>query len=142
MLLSSLLIALAALQGRPADPSIAEFDSRIRAYAALREQQMKGAAELSETSKPGEIAGAEALLATRMIAARRAARRGDLITPAAEAPFRRALNPHMKGEGGQNTRGVIRDEGPPPSIPFVGRHLLLHDTRADLVIDYMLNAIP
>jgi hypothetical protein len=175
--LACLLITVGTASQAPGpDVGAAEFDARVRAYVALQQEQMKGAAKLSETSKPEEISGAEALLANRIVAARPQARRGDIITPAAEAYFKRVLSPHMKGEAGQNTRGVIRDEGPPPTIPFavnkaypkdqpagtvppnvlkalpplpegieyrfIGRHLLLRDNRANLVIDYMLNAIP
>ena len=83
----------------------------------------------------------------------------------------------MKGVRGQNTRGIIHDEGPGPgafsfkvnhaypkeqplgpvpanilkTLPplpenleyrFVDNHLTLGDTRANLIVDYMPNAIP
>ena len=154
-----------------------DFDSRIKAYAALRDKLGKGDASLDETSKPKEIVDAGQALAARIQAARATAKPGDIFTPGIQAQFKRLLNPEMKGTGGQNTRGIIKDEGPgrggfplavnlaypkdqpfgtvPPNIlktlpllpehieyRFVDRHLILHDTRANLIIDFFPNAIP
>lgn len=163
---------------RPGDGTnaLADFDARIKAYAALRERLEKGAAALAETTKPAEIASAERTLAARVQAARHGAKRGDIFTPAIEAEFRRLLNPEMKGVGGRNTRGIIQDEGPAPAIAvavnqpypknqpvgtvppnvlaalpplpehveyrFVDRHLILRDTRTNLVLDLIPHAIP
>ena len=155
----------------------ADFDRRVKAYAALRDELAKGAAELGETTEPGEIVEAERALAARIRAARAGAQRGDIFTPVIQARFRRLLNPEMRGVAGQNTRGIIRDEGPGPdafafrvngaypknqplgSVPtnilqalpplpenieyrFIDTHLILRDRRANLIVDYMPNAIP
>jgi hypothetical protein len=184
MMASGLLI-LTVLFGSPqrgAEPvpdgqALADFDARVQAYAALHDEMEKGAAKLKETPAPEEIVAAEQALAARIRAARAGAARGDLFTPAAERRFRQLLNPTMRGVRGQNTRGIIADEGPgeggfpfkvndsyPKSQPlgtvpanilatlpplpehleyrFVDRHLILRDARANLIVDYIANAIP
>jgi hypothetical protein len=157
--------------------AVADFASRIKAYVTLRDSLEKGAAELSETASPEEIAAAEAALAARIRAARPDAKRGDLFTSDTQAHIRRLLKPEMQGLRGRNTRGIIQDEGPGPgafpftvngpypknqphgTVPanllellpplpegleyrFVDRALLIRDTRANLIVDYMPNAIP
>ena len=164
----------------PAPPdgqAIADFDRRVKAYAAIRDELETGAGKLDETATPENIVAAEQALGARMRAVRATAKRGDIFTAAIQARFRRILNPEMRGIAGQNTRGIIRDEGPGPdafafkvngtypkdqplgSVPtnilqalpplpenieyrFIDKHLILRDTRANLVIDYMPNAIP
>lgn len=156
--------------------AIADFDKRIKAYAALRDGLEKGAASVDETRKPEELVAAERALAVRIQAARASAKRGDIITPEIGKFFRRLLNPQLKGVDGLNTRGIIKDEGPgrggfplavndvypkeqplgtvPPNVlatlpplpehieyRFVDKHLILRDTRANLIIDFMSNAI-
>jgi len=153
-----------------------EFDRRVKEYVALRDRLDTGAARLEVTASPEEIAAAQKALAARLRAARAEARHKDVFTPAVEAHFRQLLNPEMEGVRGQNTRGVIQDEGPGPdafvfevngeypkqqplgSVPgnvlralpplpdgieyrFVDRHLILRDTRANLIVDYIRNAI-
>jgi hypothetical protein len=158
----------------PDGEAVAEFDSRVKAYAALRDEVERGAAKLSETDKPEEIATAEKALAARLQAARATAKRGDIFTPAVQTRFRRLLNPELKGLRGRNTRGIIEDEAPgdfpfkvngvypeseplgtvPPNIltalpplpedleyRFIDNHLILRDARANLIIDYIPDAI-
>lgn len=167
----------AAAQAPPDGQAVADFDRRVKAYAALHDELEKGAAKLDETAKPEDLVAAELALAAKIQGARATAKRGDIFTPAIQARFRQLLNPEMKGVRGQNTRGIIRDEGPGPgafsfkvndaypkeqplgSVPanilqtlpplpenleyrFVDKHLILRDTRANLIVDYMPNAIP
>jgi len=178
------IVALVAAHGsaQHRDPNASviampDFDSRIKAYAALRDGLEKGDAALDETSKPEQIVAAQQALAAKIQAARATAKRGDIFTPEIQARFKRLLNPEMKGVGGQNTRGIIKDEGPGrggfplavnlaypknqplgtvpanilatlPPLPehieyrFVDRHLILRDSRANLIIDFLPNAIP
>lgn len=161
----------------PDGQAVADFDRRVKAYAAIRDELEKGAAELGETAEPSEIVAAEQALAARIRAARAGAHRGDIFTTAIQTRFRQLLNPEMRGVAGQNTRGIIRDEGPGPdafafkvngsypkdqplgSVPtnilqalpplpgnieyrFIDKHLILRDRRANLIVDYMPNAIP
>jgi hypothetical protein len=176
----ALVAAYGSAQHRDPNASILampDFDNRIKAYAALRDKLEKGDAALDETSKPEQIVAAQQALAAKIKAARSTAKRGDIFTPGIQAQFKRLLNPEMKGTGGQNTRGIIKDEGPGrggfplavnlaypreqpfgtvpanilsalPPLPehieyrFVDRHLILRDTRANLIIDFLPNAIP
>ncbi|MBI4266174.1 MAG: hypothetical protein HY657_17500 [Acidobacteria bacterium] len=160
----------------PDGVALADFDRRIKAYAALRDELEGGAGRLTETAEPDEIAAAERALAARIQEARATARRADIFTPPIERRFRSLLNPHLRGVRGQNTRGIIRDEGPnaggfpftvngsypkqqplgsvPPdllaSLPplpedleyrFIDKHLILRDARANLIVDFIPNAI-
>ena len=176
----ALVAAYGSAQHRDPNASVIamrDFDSRIKAYATLRDRLETGAAELTESPTPEEIVAAEKALAAKIQAARATAKPGDIFTPGIQAQFKRLLNPEMKGTGGQNTRGIIKDEGPGhggfplavnlaypkdqpfgtvpanilsalPPLPehieyrFVDRHLILRDTRANLIIDFLPNAIP
>jgi hypothetical protein len=164
-------------QPLPDGAALADFDRRVKAYAALRDELEKGAAKLDETAKPEDLVRAELALAARIRQARPTATRGDIFTPEIQARFRQLLNPEMRGVRGQNTRGIIRDEGPGPgafsftvndiypkqqplgSVPanilqtlpplpehleyrFVDTYLILRDTRANLIVDYMPKALP
>lgn len=160
----------------PDGVALADFDRRVQAYAALRDELEGGAARLKKTAEPDEIAAAERALAGKIQEARATARRGDIFTPAIERRFRALLKPHLRGVRGQNTRGIIKDEGPnaggfpftvngaypkqqplgsvPPdllaSLPllpenleyrFIDKHLILRDARANLIVDFIPNAM-
>ena len=160
----------------PDGAAVADFDRRVKAYAALRDELEQGAAKLDETAKPDELVAAERALAARIQQTRATAKHGDIFTPAIQARFRQLLNPEMQGVRGRNTRGIIQDEGPErdavsfevnraypkqqplgsvpanilealPPLPenieyrFVDKHLILRDARANLIIDYLPNAM-
>jgi len=93
---------------------VADFDQRVKKYAALRSELNKGAAKQKETEHPEKIAAAREALAARIRAERAGAKAGDIFTPAIQERIRRLLAPEMKGAKGQNTRGSIWDEGPGP----------------------------
>lgn len=101
----------ATVQGAPV---LAEFDQRIKAYTELRADLSTGAAKVNETAKPEEISAARQLVAAKIVAARSAAKPGDIFTPAVQAHIRAILVIEMKGVKGQNARGSIWDEGPGP----------------------------
>ena len=111
---------LAQQQAPPPDgPAVADFEKRVAAYVALRDKLNDGAAKLGETAKPEEIEAAQAALAARVQAARPAAKPGEIFTPAVQTRFRQLLSPEMQGIRGQNTRGVMYDEGPGPgAVPL------------------------
>lgn len=158
----------------PEGQAIADFDSRVKAYAELRDRMAEGAARLEKTAKAEEIAEAEKALAAKIQAARATAKRGDIFTPSIQRRLRGLLNPELRGVRGQNTRGIIMDENPgefpfkvngvypkeqplatiPPNIlaalpplpegleyRFIEKHLILRDAQANLIIDYIPNAI-
>jgi hypothetical protein len=160
----------------PDAAAMAEFKTRVDAYADLHKQLAKGDARQKETSDPAKIAAAKAALAAKVQAARAGAKQGDIFTPTVRPVFRRLLAPELKGEDGHDAKAVLKDDAPAPgavrfkvnakypetqplpSVPanlllslpplpapleyrIVGQHLLILDTAADLVVDYMLNAI-
>ncbi len=156
----------------------ADFRKRVDAYVKLRGSAENAAPDLKRTDKPGEIVTAEQVMAQNVRQARASAKRGDILTPATEAMFRRALKPPLaKGKEAADNKASIKADAPEPkeipfkvnstypkdaplstvppdvllSLPplpedvqyrFVGKHLILYDAKANLIIDFMLNAIP
>ena len=160
----------------PDAAAMAEFKTRVDAYADLHKRLAKGDAKHRETDDAAEISAATAALATKVKSARAGAKHGDNFTPAVRPAFRRLLAPELKGKDGRDTKAVLKDDAPAPgTVPFkvnakypesqplpsvpanvlltlpplpapleyriVGQHLLLLDTAADIVVDYILNAI-
>jgi hypothetical protein len=160
----------------PDAAAMAEFKSRVDAYAALHKKLAQGDAKQQETKDPAKISAAKDALAAKVQAARADARQGDIFTPAVRPVFRRLLAPELKGEDGRDAKAVLKDDAPAPgTVPFkvnakfpenqprpsvpanlllalpplpapleyriIGQHLLILDTAADLVVDYILNAI-
>jgi hypothetical protein len=155
---------------------MAEFKTRVEAYADLHKQLARGDAKQKETDDPAKINERKDALTARMQTARADAKHGDIFTPEIRPAFRRLLAPKLQGAEGRDVKAVIKDDGPAPgTVPFkvnakypegqplptvpanvlitlpplpepleyriVGQHLLLLDTSADLIVDYILNAI-
>lgn len=127
---------------------------------------------LKKTDDPAEIRVAQTALAQRIRVARSGAKPGDIFNPEIAAYFRRLLRPEIKQpetkaaikDDNPATVPLKVNEPYPekaplsivppnvletlPKLPenieyrFVGKHMILRDVRADLIIDYMLNAIP
>jgi hypothetical protein len=109
------LPAFAQEHATPQDgPALAEFDARVKKYAALRDELNKGAAKQRETKEPEKIAAAREALAAKLRAERAGAKPGDIFTPQIQERIRKLLAPEMAGMKGKNTRGSIWDEGPGP----------------------------
>lgn len=149
---------------------VADFTARIAAYAELRRTLEEGLPGLVVTDKHSEIRRAEEALAQRIRLAREGSRQGSIFTPAINAAFKQLLasvvtpgicaailddNPgHIAY---RTNRPYPRDEPlstvPPsvlavlPSLPadvqyrFVERHLFLYDTRPNLILDRIPNAV-
>lgn len=94
--------------------ALAEFDQRVKEYASMRAEVNKGSAKQRETEDPAKIAAARADLAAKIRAKRAAAKPGDIFTPYIQERFRKILAPEFSGVKGQNTKGSIKDEAPPP----------------------------
>jgi hypothetical protein len=149
---------------------MADFSTRVSAYAELRRDLSQNLPALTVTDDPDEIRSAVGALADRIRAARPKARRGDIFTPAISREFRKALLREMD----DHTWAAIVDDNPgefskringsypehrsfstvPPNIlavlprlpddieyRFLGRHLILLDTRSSLVVDWIPYAI-
>jgi hypothetical protein len=150
----------------------ADFMARVNKYVELRKKADDSAPPLKETKDQAKIKDAQQALVERIGAARAGAKQGDIFTPGIAAYFRRLMRPETKEKGTkeimkEDNVGTVpfKINGPypelkplvtaPPNIlealpplpkdldyRFVGKHLILRDSRANTIIDYMLNAIP
>ena len=150
---------------------LADFKERVNAYVDLRKKADDGAPSLKQTADPAEIKAAQTELAKRLMAARAGAKRGDIFTPEITLQFRRLLRPEVKdpdtkqlilddnpGNIKFKVNGPYPDAEPLSTVPpnvlaslpalpadleyrFVGKHMILRDSRANIVIDYIANAI-
>lgn len=150
--------------------ALVEFTARMATYAELRETLQQGIPRLAVTADPAEIRKAEAALAIRIREARAGARRGAIFSRAIRRAFRRALkietdpgrceairddNP---GDFDYRINGTYPKYHPLSTVPptilstlpelppdvyyrFLGRDLVLHDTRANVILDEIDNAI-
>ena len=149
---------------------VADFTARIDRYMDLRAMLEQGLPPLRVTDDPAEILAAESALAERIREARSGARRGDLFTPDIRAEFRRVLLLEMDaptraaimdenpGAFSHRINGTYPKERPVSTVPatvlallprlpddiqyrFLGPHLVLHDTRANVILDRLACAI-
>jgi len=147
-----------------------DFNTRVWSYFELRNELEKGLAPRRVTDDPAEISRAVRALANRIRAARAEAKQGDIFTPTISAEFRKALLLEMNvptwaaimddnpGEFSVQINGSYPDEKPLSTVPpnilavlptlpddiqyrFLGRHLILYDTRASLILDRIPYAI-
>lgn len=150
--------------------ALTDFSARLSSYAQLREKLQTGLPPLVVTAKPEEILVAEQALAARIRQARAGARRGDIFTSKIRGAFRRVLaetlTPGMceairddnPGEFSyainatypkQNAVSTVPPSvlGVLPRLPddvmyrFLDRDLILHDTRANVILDRIDDAI-
>jgi len=148
----------------------ADFSARILRYSELRSELEKGLPGLRVTEDVREIRRAQRALAKRIRVARDGAKQGDIFTAAIAVEFREVLRLEMDagtwaaimddnpGEFSNRINGTYPGERslstvPPnllarlPRLPddvqyrFLGRHLILHDTRANLIVDRIPYAI-
>jgi hypothetical protein len=150
---------------------LAEFKDRVDKYVALRDKADNSAPPLEKTPEPADIRAAQNALTERVGAARSGAKHGDIFTPAITARFRRLLRPELKEPGNKQlikddnpgnfpfkVNAPYPEKEPLSTVPpkvlaslprlpkdieyrFVGNHLILRDARANLIIDYIPNAI-
>jgi hypothetical protein len=143
---------------------ITDFSRRVWSYFDLRSELQKDLPALAVTGDPDEIRRTVRALAGRIRVARAGAKEGDIFTATISTEFRKALLPAMNastlsaimddgpGELSARINGTY-PEGKPvstvppnilailPSLPddieyrFLGRHLILVDTRAGVIID-------
>ena len=148
----------------------ADFDARMQTYAELRATLQQGLPALRVTDDPRETLEAEHALARRIRAVRPGAHGGEIFTPEISAAFKHALlletrpstcasllndNP---GEFSYAINGTYPKRRPLSTVPpgilmvlprlpadveyrFLGRQLILHDTRANVILDRIPDAI-
>ena len=148
----------------------ADFSERVSNYVELRTSLEKGLPVLTVTDDPGEIWRAQRALAKAIRVARAGARQGDIFTSTISAELRDVLlvetNPAtmaiiMDENPGDLSRRINRayPTGQPfasmpagmlavlPRLPddlqyrFLGRALIVIDTRTNLIVDRMPCAI-
>jgi hypothetical protein len=148
----------------------ADFDARVLDYFALRTTLEEGLPAQHVTDNPAVTIKIQRQLARRIRRARAGARRGAIFTPAISAEFRRVLllettpevlavikddNPgqfsHRVNGDYPKRRTLATMPGTflmvLPILPdgleyrFLGPHLILHDTRANVILDTMPCAI-
>lgn len=150
---------------------LAEFKDRIDQYVAMRRKADDGVPALKETNDPATIKMAQDTLAKRIMAARGPVKRGDIFTTDITQKFRRLLRPEVRdadtrqlilddnpGNIAFKVNGPYPDKEPLSTVPpnvlaslpelpedieyrFVGKHMILRDARANLIIDYIANVI-
>lgn len=149
---------------------VAEFTTKMDRYSALRRSLEVGLPSLHVTDNPIEILRAENLLAERIRQARAGTGRGRIFTEETRHAFRQLLRPVINagiceairddnpGEFSYAINATYPKERPlstvPPSIlealprlpedvwyRFLRRDLILHDSRANVILDRIDNAI-
>jgi hypothetical protein len=150
---------------------LADFRARVDQYVELRKKADDTAPSLKKTEEPGDIRTAQQMLVERIGIARSGAKPGDIFTPEIAAQFKRIIRPESREQGTKaaikadkpahvpfKVNGPYPDKQPLATMPpnvlaalpalpkdidyrFVDKHLILRDTRANLIIDYMLNVI-
>ena len=153
---------------------LADFEARVKTYAALRDKVDGGAARQTATSDPEKLAAQRRALAANIQHARASAKPGDIFTPDTQPFFKRLMKPALKGTDGAENAKAIKEEKPAvalqvntpypqgqplstmppdvllqlPKLPkdleyrFIQKHLILYDAKANLIVDFILNAIP
>jgi hypothetical protein len=143
---------------------MADFSARVSAYVELRDELRKGTPALA-VGDPAQVRHAVDALAARIRVARAGARRGDIFTPTISREFKKVLvqtddttwadivddNP---GEFSTRINGTYPEKKPFSTVPanilaalprlpddveyrFLGRHLILLDTRASVIVDWI-----
>ena len=150
---------------------LADFNARLNTYVEMRKKADDTVPAQKNTNDARVISSAQQGLADRIRTARAGAKAGDIFTPEIAAKFRRLLRPEagpetkaairddnpgtipFKVNGAYpeketlstvppNVLQVLPKLSPDIEYRFVGKHLILRDSRSNLIIDYMLNAIP
>jgi hypothetical protein len=149
---------------------VADFTTRVWNYFELRNELEKGLPALAITDDPAQLQRAELTLARKIRVARAGAKQRDIFTPNISVEFRKILLIEMNveawaaimddnpGEFSNHINGTYPKKRtlstvPPnilaalPRLPadieyrFLGRHLILHDTRANVILDRIPYAI-
>ncbi len=150
--------------------TITDFNNRVGTYVELRTELEKGLPPRKATDNVAEIKTAERALADKIRAARPKAKQGDIFSPAVSTQFKKALRAETNvntwagimddnpGKFPVQPNETYPDDKPLSTVPpnilallpplpddvqyrFLGRHLILYDTRARLIIDRIPNAI-
>ena len=138
-----------------------EFLQRISDYLKLRKTIDGQMPRLKQTGSVEKIEHHEKEFTHKIREARRSARQGDIFTPEISSEFRRLIALAMQGpSSGRVEKSLKRQPSVPlqstpptllvnlPKLPpeleyrVVGHYLALMDSKANLFLDYIPNAIP
>jgi hypothetical protein len=149
---------------------VADFTQRVQSYFDLRSKLEEGLPPLEVTDDPSEIRRAQRDLARKIRVARHGAQQGDIFSPAISVEFKEVLVLEMTaetwdvimddnpGEFSNEINGTYPDGKPFSTVPatilavlpvlpddiqyrFLGRHLILLDIRANVILDRIPYAI-
>lgn len=149
---------------------VADFSTRVQSYFELRSKLEEGLPPVRVTDDVAEIRRARRALARAIQAARHGARQGDIFSPDISLEFKQVLALKMDartwavimddnpGEFPNEINGVYPDGKPYSTVPgtilavlpalpdgveyrFLGRHLILLDVHADVILDRIPYAI-
>ena len=150
--------------------TLTTFARQVKAYADLRASLEPGLPPLRVTAIPNEIDEAENALGTRIRRARATARLGDIFTPTIQKQITKMLSVEADkgtlaslfddnpGAFRFTVNGTYPKHKPVSTVPpnllqllpplpdgmeyrFVGRHLILRDMKANIIIDDVPHAI-
>jgi hypothetical protein len=151
--------------------TVTDFNTRVGAYVERRTELEKGLPPRRVTDDVAEIKAAERALADRIRVARAKAKQGDVFSPAISAQFKKALRLETNintwaaimddnpGNFSVKPNDSYPDDKPLSTVPpnilallpplpddiqyrFLGRDLILYDTKARLIVDRIPSAIP
>jgi hypothetical protein len=149
---------------------VTDFSTRVQSYFDLRSRLEEGLPRLRVTEDVSEIRNVRRALARKIQAARHGAQEGDMFSPAIAAEFKHVLALEMNaktwavimddnpGEFSHEINGIYPDGKPYSTVPgtilavlpalpddveyrFLGRHLILLDVRANVILDQIRYAI-
>lgn len=163
-----------AQTANPDAQTLANFQTRVKDYLAMRQKVTAGTPALPDKATPDQIEAHQRTLGQLIMAARKGARKGDLFGADMTGLVRRLLGPIFKGPNGAAVRSAILEEAQPlvpvintrypddvpvstmppeilkalPKVDdtleyrFIGRHLILMDVPAHIIVDFVDNAMP
>jgi hypothetical protein len=149
---------------------VTDFSTRVWSYFELRSELERGLTALTVTDDPAKIRTTQRALAKRIRVARAEAKEGDIFTATISVAFRKALLLEMNaqawaaimddnpGEFPAQINGTYPEGKPLSTVPpkilavlprlpddieyrFLGRHLILLDRRATVILDQIPYAI-
>lgn len=92
--------------------AVADFNERVKAYAALHEKLEATLPALPKETDPETVTRHQRALEKLVLTARQTARPGDILTPEAQTVFRQLLARVFGGREGRELKAVILDENP------------------------------
>lgn len=92
--------------------AVAEFNERVKAYAALHQKLEATLPPLPKETDPAVVNRHQRALEKAILAARKNAKPGEILTPDAQRVFRQLLARVFSGREGQELKATILDENP------------------------------